>query len=113
MASLMNKVLEEFGTVDLMINNASILQSIPLLEIAEAQWDRLMNINLNGCKFGCKAAGKIMSTCKKGNIINIPSMGGMRGSLPQIPYGVSKAEVIQFIMAIAQELAQLSVTWPP
>jgi len=105
--TLFSKVSDEFGTVDILVNNAAILVEDPLLNMTGSLWDRVMAVNLKGAVLCSKQAAKIMieNKSEKGNIINIASTAGMRGAPPNSAYGTSKAAVIHVTRWLAQELA--------
>ena len=107
--NLVERVVKELGTVDILVNNAAIGGTESLLKVTLKQWDRTMDVNLKGCLLCCQAVGKIMVKQKSGSIVNIASIGGMRGSPPEIPYGISKAGVIHLTRAAAQELAPYGI----
>jgi NAD(P)-dependent dehydrogenase (short-subunit alcohol dehydrogenase family) len=107
--SLVERVVKELGTVDILVNDAGIGGAAPLLKATSKQWDRVMDVNLKGCFFCCQAVARVMVKQKRGAIVNIASAGGMRGSPPEIPYGISKAGVIHLTRAVAQELVQYGI----
>jgi NAD(P)-dependent dehydrogenase (short-subunit alcohol dehydrogenase family) len=89
--NLINQTVGEFGTLDIMVNNAGVGAMLRTPEIDRAYWDKMMDINVRGCHFCCLAAGKIMKEKKQGSIINISSISGIKYSPNQYAYGVSKA----------------------
>jgi NAD(P)-dependent dehydrogenase (short-subunit alcohol dehydrogenase family) len=89
--NLMEKTVSGFGTIDIMVNNAGVGAMLPSIEIDPAYWDKMMDINVRGCHFCCVAAGRIMKEKKKGSIINITSISGIKPSPNQYVYGISKA----------------------
>jgi NAD(P)-dependent dehydrogenase (short-subunit alcohol dehydrogenase family) len=90
-ANLMEKTVAGFGTIDIMVNNAGVGAMLPSIEIDRAYWDKMMDINVRGCHFCCVAAGRVMKEKKKGSIINITSISGIKPSPNQYVYGISKA----------------------
>jgi len=89
--NLMEKTVREFGTIDIMVNNAGVGAMLPSIEIDRVYWDKMMDINVRGCHFCCLAAGRVMKDKKKGSIINITSISGIKPSQNQYVYGISKA----------------------
>ena len=107
--NLVDTVVKELGTVDILVNNAGFGVAEPLLQLTLKTWNKVMDINLKGCFLCCQAAGKIMVKQKRGVIVNIASTSGRRGSPSLVPYGTSKAGVISFTRAAAQELAPYGI----
>ncbi len=99
------------GHLDVMVNNAAIGIDKPLLETDEADWNRVMDVNLKGVFFGCKAAVAAMlaqgagADGARGRIINISSQHGMVAAPGDIAYGVSKAGVVYITRQIAADYA--------
>lgn len=109
--ALIDTVVSGFGRVDIMVNNAAIYNSRPLIEEDEAGWDRVMAVNLKGVFFGCKRAVRQMLTQDlrgeaRGRIINISSQHGMIAAPQDIAYGVSKAGVVYITRQIAADYAK-------
>lgn len=102
---LIQKVLKEFGTIDILVNNAAIFYKTPFEEIREQDWDRHIDINLKGTFLCAHQAGLVMLKKKRGKIINIADWAGMRPYKNYIPYCVSKAGVICLTQALAKTLA--------
>ncbi|MFP8890729.1 SDR family oxidoreductase [Natrialbaceae archaeon A-CW2] len=95
---------EEFGGIDIMVNNAGILKMGSITELTEAEYDALMDVNSKGVFFGCKAAAERMLEGDGGNIINISSTAGMVGIPENSIYCASKGAVRLFTYALAAEL---------
>jgi NAD(P)-dependent dehydrogenase (short-subunit alcohol dehydrogenase family) len=89
--NLMEKTVAGFGTIDIMVNNAGVGAMLHSIEIDRAYWDKMMDINVRGCHFCSVAAGRVMKEKKKGSIINITSISGIKPSPNQYVYGISKA----------------------
>ncbi len=104
-----NEVLEEHGTIDVCINNAGISKDSLLLRLNEAQWDEVMEINLKSVFNMTKQVIKPMMKAKKGSIINMSSIIGIRGNAGQSSYAASKAGIIGFTKSIAHELGSRNI----
>jgi len=103
------RVLDEFGVLDILVNNAGIIIRGPILEFAEEDWDKLMDIDLKGYFLCAQAVGKVMAGQKKGNIINITSQYAYRVTPGFGVYAVAKAGIVMLTRALAQELSSYSV----
>lgn len=106
---LINDVVAEFGTLDILINNAGITQDTLLLRMSEAQWDKVINVNLKSCFNTVKAATKPMMKQKGGSIINMTSVVGLKGNAGQANYAASKAGIIGFTKSVALELGSRGI----
>src|SRR5450432_914637 len=104
-----NEVLEEHGTVDVCINNAGISKDSLLLRLNSAQWDEVMETNLKSVFNMTKQVIKPMMKAKKGSIINMSSIIGIRGNAGQSSYAASKAGIIGFTKSIAHELGSRNI----
>lgn len=106
---LINDVVAEFGTLDVLINNAGITQDTLLLRMSEEQWDKVINVNLKSCFNTVKAATKPMMKQKSGSIINMTSVVGLKGNAGQANYAASKAGIIGFTKSVALELGSRGI----
>ena len=100
--------MQQFGTVDLLVNNASITRHIPLddLEAAtEEVWDTLYAVNVKGMFFCARAVAPLMKRNKQGAIVNVGSIAGSTGTGSSLPYAVSKAAVHGLTKSLAHALA--------
>ncbi|KTG18789.1 SDR family oxidoreductase [Haloferax profundi] len=96
---------DEFGGVDVMVNNAGIFRQHNFLEATEDEYDQLMDINVKGVYFGAQeAAKKMVDRGEGGNIINLSSVAGLRGSAGFSTYHASKGAVKLLTYALADEL---------
>ncbi len=107
--NLVQKVIDEFGTVDILINNASMNILAPLLELREDGWDRIINTNLKGYYLCSQAVGKRMVEQRKGNIINMASMGALKAAERMGAYCIAKAGVVMLTRVLALELARYNI----
>jgi 3-oxoacyl-[acyl-carrier protein] reductase len=107
--SLVDKVVDEFGTVDALVNNAGITRDTLLMRMTEDQWDEVINTNLKSAFNLTKAVVKPMLKARKGSIINMSSVVGVSGNAGQSNYAASKAGLIGFTKSIAQELGSRNI----
>ena len=94
----------EFGSVDVMVNNAGIFRQEDFLEVTEAEFDKLMDVNVKGVFFGAQAAAKRMIENDGGSVINLSSVAGLRGSGDCVSYCTSKGAVRLMTYALADAL---------
>ncbi len=106
---LVNNVVAEFGTVDILVNNAGITRDTLLMRMSEQQWDEVINANLKSVFNLTKAVTKPMLKAKKGSIINMSSVVGIKGNAGQSNYAASKAGIIGFTKSIALELGSRNI----
>jgi len=107
--TMVNDVVKEFGTVDICVNNAGISKDNLLLRMTPEQWDEVMTTNLKSVFNMTKQVIRPMMKLKKGSIINMSSIVGMRGNAGQSSYAASKAGIIGFTKSIAAELGSRNV----
>jgi 3-oxoacyl-[acyl-carrier protein] reductase len=106
---LMNSVIADFGTIDVLINNAGITKDGLLMRMSEEQWDSVIQVNLKSVFNLTKAATKPMMKAKSGSIINLTSVVGIRGNAGQANYAASKAGIIGFTKSVALELGSRNI----
>ncbi|MES2516495.1 MAG: 3-oxoacyl-[acyl-carrier-protein] reductase [Bacteroidota bacterium] len=106
---LMNSVVADFGTIDVLINNAGITKDGLLMRMSEEQWDSVIQVNLKSVFNLTKAATKPMMKAKSGSIINLTSVVGIRGNAGQSNYAASKAGIIGFTKSVALELGSRNI----
>jgi len=104
------KVLDKLGRIDILINNAGITKDGLLIRMDDAQWDRVLNINLRGTFLCTRAAAKHMLKQRRGRIVSIASIVGLIGNPGQANYAASKAGIIGMTKAVAKELASRGIT---
>ncbi|PKD44718.1 3-oxoacyl-[acyl-carrier-protein] reductase [Rhodohalobacter barkolensis] len=103
------KVVEEWGSLDVLVNNAGITKDNLILRMNEEQWDAVINTNLKSVFNYSKAAAKPMMRARGGSIINIGSVVGISGNAGQSNYAASKAGLIGFTKSYAKELASRNI----
>jgi 3-oxoacyl-[acyl-carrier protein] reductase len=103
-------VLEAFGKVDVLVNNAGITKDNLLLRMSEQEWDDVLNINLKSAFLMIKYFVKSMMKARSGKIINITSIVGVRGNAGQANYAASKAGMIGLTKTTAREFSSRNIT---
>mgnify|MGYP001812113090 CR=1 FL=1 len=88
-----DRVRNHFGSVDILVNNAGLGANHPAEDVAEADWDEIMDVNLKGLFFCCRAAGRIMLDQGRGRIVNLSSQAGVVGIRDHAVYSASKGGV--------------------
>lgn len=106
---LVDDVVEAFGTIDVLVNNAGITRDTLLMRMTEEQWDEVMNTNLKSAFNLTKAVQRPMLKAKSGSIINMSSVVGVSGNAGQANYAASKAGLIGFTKSVAQELGSRNI----
>ena len=108
-AKLAEQIEEDLGPVDVLINNAGVAQVMPFAMIEEKDWDMLMDVNVKGMFLVTKAFVRGMIRRKRGSIVNIGSLAGMRMLEVPVHYATAKSAVVGFTMALARELGRYNV----
>jgi 3-oxoacyl-[acyl-carrier protein] reductase len=103
-------VMEKWGRVDVLVNNAGITKDTLLLRMGVEEWQAVINLNLTGVFLCTKTVSKIMLKQKSGRIINIASVAGQMGNPGQANYSAAKAGVIGFTKTVAKEMAPRGIT---
>jgi len=106
---LAKNVLEEFGSIDVLINNAGITKDNLLLRISEEDFDKVIEVNLKSVFNLTKAVIRPMMKQRKGSIINMSSVVGVKGNAGQTNYAASKAGILGFTKSVALELGSRNV----
>ena len=106
---MINNIVEKYGKIDIVVNNAGIVRDGFLMLMSEKDWNDVIRINLNGV-FNCsKAVSEPMISQKSGVIINIASLSGITGLPGQVNYSAAKGGVIAFTKALSKELAPFNI----
>ena len=117
--ALIKKTKDEFGTVDVLVNNAgSLIERLRILDMSEERWDQVIDLNLKTAYLCSKAVAPTMIERKSGVIINISSIAGRNGgALGSMHYAAAKGGLISFTKGLAKELAPHGVRvqrgWTP
>lgn len=104
-----DEIIKDFGSIDVLVNNAGITKDTLLMIMTEEQWDRVLEINLKGVFNLTRAVIKPMMKQRKGSIINMSSVVGVSGNAGQSNYSASKAGIIGFTKSVARELGSRNI----
>ncbi|MCM8821166.1 MAG: 3-oxoacyl-[acyl-carrier-protein] reductase [Candidatus Omnitrophica bacterium] len=104
-----DEIVERWGKIDILINNAGITKDNLILRMAEEEWDDVIGINLKGAFICSKIIGKVMFSQKTGSIVNVASIIGQIGNIGQANYSASKGALISFTKTCAKEFARFGV----
>jgi 3-oxoacyl-(acyl-carrier-protein) reductase len=107
---MIDNIIEKFGHIDVVVNNAGITKDNLILRMSEEDWDNVIDINLKGTFNVIKFVSKYMIKRRKGKIINISSVVGIVGNVGQANYASSKAGIIGLTKSLAKELASRGIT---
>jgi 3-oxoacyl-[acyl-carrier protein] reductase len=108
--TLIRKTIQEFGTVDFLVNNAGVTRDNLSLRMSEAEWDLVLGVNLKGTFLCSQAVAREMIKKRFGRIVNIASVSGIMGTAGQANYASSKAGVIALTKSMARELGSRNIT---
>ena len=104
------EIINQYGRIDILVNNAGITRDASFLKMSYAQWDQVIDVNLNGV-FNCtKAVAPFMKENGFGRIINTSSIVGIHGAFGQTNYAATKAGVIAMTKTLAKELGKYGIT---
>lgn len=109
-AAGMTRVHEEFGPVAILVNNAGTGELVPVAQMSEMQWDRMLAVHLKGMFLCARAAMGDMVQTGWGRIVNMASVAGMTGSQGFAHYSAAKGGIIAFTKSLAQELGPMGIT---
>ncbi|MFA5757358.1 MAG: glucose 1-dehydrogenase, partial [Smithellaceae bacterium] len=105
---MVDTAVAQFGTLDIIVNNAGITRDVMLHKMTDDQWKAVIDVNLTGVYYGIQCAGRVMREKKYGKIINISSVSAL-GNAGQLNYSASKAGVIGMTKTAAKELGPKNV----
>ncbi|MFO7853089.1 MAG: 3-oxoacyl-[acyl-carrier-protein] reductase [Bacteroidota bacterium] len=103
------EVIKDFGSIDVLVNNAGITKDTLLMIMTEDQWDRVLEVNLKGVFNLTRAVVKPMMKQRNGSIINMSSVVGISGNAGQTNYSASKAGIIGFTKSVAREIGSRNI----
>lgn len=106
---LADEVLKEFGAIDILVNNAGITKDNLLMRMSEEDFDKVIEVNLKSVFNMTKAVQRTMLKQRKGSIINMSSVVGVKGNAGQTNYAASKAGIIGFSKSVALELGSRNI----
>lgn len=108
--AIIDEVMEQFGRIDVLINNAGITRDGLVMRMSEEDYDAVMDTNLKGAFNMCRHITKAMLKQRSGTIINMSSVVGLMGNAGQVNYAASKAGVLGLTKALARELGSRHIT---
>jgi len=109
--ALVKRTADELGAIDILVNNAgSLIERLRILELTEARWDEVIDLNLKSAFLCCRAVAASMMERKSGAIINVSSIAGRTGgALGSIHYSTAKGGIITFTKGLAKELGAFGI----
>ena len=107
--NLVKEVIEKFGKIDVLVNNAGVTKDNLLMRMSEEEFDKVVEVNLKGTFIVTKAVIKYMMKKRSGSTINLSSVVGVAGNAGQANYSASKAGIIGFTKSVAKELASRNI----
>lgn len=106
---LIDGMVKEFGSLDVLINNAGITRDNLLMRMSEESWDEIMNVNLKSCFNTVKASTRTLMKQRSGSIINMSSVVGVKGNAGQANYAASKGGINAFSKSVALEFGSRNI----
>jgi 2-deoxy-D-gluconate 3-dehydrogenase len=109
LSDVVGRVVDEFGRLDILINNAGIVLRNPAMDYSEADWDAVLQVNLKSAFFLSQAAARVMADQKKGKIIHVASLLTFQGGITVPSYAAAKHGIAGLTKAMANEWAGLGI----
>jgi 3-oxoacyl-[acyl-carrier protein] reductase len=109
-AEMFAACVERWGRLDMLVNNAGITADAPMMRMKDEQWHAVIETNLTGVFFCCRAALGPMRARRYGRIVNIGSLAGLAGNVGQVNYAAAKAGLVGLTRALAREVALDGIT---
>lgn len=109
MDKLVNSVLDEWGRIDIVVNNAGITRDNLTMRMTDEEWEQVINVNLSGTFYLCRSVIRHMLKQRYGRIVNISSVIGVTGNPGQINYAAAKAGIIGLTKTLAKEVASRQI----
>lgn len=106
---LVNRVVERFGRIDVVVNNAGITRDNLLMRMSDEDWEQVLQVNLTGTFYVCRAVIRQMLKQRSGRIVNIASVVGVAGNPGQVNYSAAKAGIIGLTKSLAKEVASRQI----
>lgn len=106
---VVKQVVQEWGKIDILINNAGVARDALIMRMREEQWDEVMNTNLKSAFNYIQAVSAVMARQRKGSIISMSSIVGLNGNAGQANYAASKAGIVALTKSVAKELGSRNV----
>jgi 3-oxoacyl-[acyl-carrier protein] reductase len=106
---LVQAAIDEFGRIDVLVNNAGFTRPAMMMRMTEDEWDQVLDIHLKGAFLCSQAVARHMKEQMSGKIINVTSVAGLVGTVGQINYSAAKGGVLSMTKSIARELAQYNI----
>jgi 3-oxoacyl-[acyl-carrier protein] reductase len=108
--SMVEQTLKRFGKIDILVNNAGVVgPTVPIQELSEEDWERVISVDLKGAFLCCRAVIPHMIRQRSGKIVNISSIAGKEGNANMAAYCAAKAGIIGLTKALAEEVAKYGI----
>ncbi|WP_454782707.1 acetoacetyl-CoA reductase [Legionella sp. WA2022007384] len=107
---VISSIIEEYGNIDALINNAGITRDAVFTKMTKQQWDEVLTVNLDGMFNVTRHVVENMKEHESGRIVNVSSVNAQKGQFSQANYAASKAGVYGFTKSLAQELMSKNIT---